>query len=241
MDRILSFGAGVQTTALAIMLYERKFQVDAVVFADTGAEKPETYNYLKSYTEPLLSAVNIPFITVKTTIPSEKGNLYDFLWSRKDLPSIRQRRCTDHFKIRPIRKLIGKNCIQLIGFSADEINRAEKAKDKEHKCFPLIDMGMKSNDSRDLISQFGWPVPLKSSCYFCIYQPFVEWNWLKNNHPDLFQKALDLEANYHSRTPQMRNSFGLLRGTPLWRVKDGLQPEMLVPGEMSCWEGYCSH
>lgn len=38
MDKILSFGGGLQTTALAIMLAERKYQVDAVVFSDTGAE-----------------------------------------------------------------------------------------------------------------------------------------------------------------------------------------------------------
>jgi hypothetical protein len=241
MDRILSFGAGVQTTAMAIMIAERKLEVDAVVFADTGAEKPETYNYMESYTKPLLNSVSVPFITVKTTVPSENGNLYDYFWERKSIQSIIHRRCTDHFKVRPMLKIIGKKCVQLIGFSASETSRADKTRFPEYKQFPLIEMGMCSNDSRDLITNYGWPVPLKSSCYFCIYQHYTEWNWLKNHHPELFQKALELEANYYSRRPDMRTVYGLLRGTPLWRIKDGLQPEMLAPGEYSCWEGHCGH
>lgn len=241
MDTILSFGAGVQTTALAILVAEGKVRADAVVFADTGAEKPETYWYMETYTKPLMAEGKVPFVTVRTTIPSEKGNLYDFLWSIKDIPNIRFRRCTDHFKIRPIRKLIGKNCLQLIGFSIDEVQRAKESRHPEHKAYPLIEMGMSVIDARRTISDFGWPLPLKSSCFFCIYQPWLEWNWLKNNHADLFQKAIDLEARYYERKPYMRNRFGLLRGTGLWRLKDGLQPEMLVPGEYACWEGYCSH
>lgn len=241
MDTILSFGAGLQTTALAILLSEKKLEVDAVVFADTGCEKPETYRYMNDYTKPLLSAANIPFYEVRTTIPSEKGNLYDFLWSTKDLPSVRYRECTKHFKIGPIHKLVGKHCIQLIGFALDESFRAERARDKEHRRFPLIELGMRSTDCRKVISDYGWPIPLKSSCYICVFQTYVEWNWLKSNHPDLFERALALEENFYSRKPLMRDRYGLLRGTGLWRIKNGLQPEMLVPGEYSCWEGYCSH
>ena len=125
----------------------------------------------------------------------------------------------------------------------DEIHRAEKAKsiDKEHKHFPLIEMGMFSNDSINYIARYGFPVPLKSACWFCIFQHVSEWNWLKNHHPDLFQKALDLEARYHERKPNMKKQYGLLSGTPLWRLKEGLQPEMMIPGLRSCDSGYCSH
>jgi hypothetical protein len=240
MDRVLSFGAGVQTTALAIMIAEHKLDVDAVVFADTGAEKPETYSYLEDYTKPLLRSVGVEFITVKSGI--EGGvNLYEYYLSHQNIPSVQYRRCTDLFKLRPIHKLIGKKCIQLIGFSADETGRAENAKNKKRKRFPLIEMGMHSADSRTLIQNYGWPIPLKSSCFVCMFQRFPEWNWLKNNHPELFQKALDLESTFHRRKPQMKNKMGLLSGTPLWRLKEGLQPEMLMPGEYACWEGYCAH
>lgn len=240
MDTILSFGAGTQTTALAIMVAERKLEVDAVVFADTGCEKPETYYYIETYIEPLLKSVSVPFVRVKTERPSDKGNIYDYYWGIQDIPTILFRRCTDHFKRRPIKKCVGKNTIQLIGFSSDEINRAEKALDKTLR-FPLIEHHMFSNDSIELIINYGFPVPLKSACWMCIFQPVVEWNWLKNHHPDLFQKALDLEARYHERKPNMKKQYGLLSGTPLWRLKEGLQPEMMIPGIKSCDSGYCSH
>ena len=43
IETIMSFGAGVQTTTLAILVAQGKVKCDAVVFADTKGEKPETY------------------------------------------------------------------------------------------------------------------------------------------------------------------------------------------------------
>jgi 3'-phosphoadenosine 5'-phosphosulfate sulfotransferase (PAPS reductase)/FAD synthetase len=69
--RILSFGGGVQTTALAILVAQGKVKADAVVFADTGAERPGTYDYMNSYTKPLLKESGVEFVTVrKVSIPS---------------------------------------------------------------------------------------------------------------------------------------------------------------------------
>ena len=75
MKRILSFGGGLQTTALAIMVAKGELEVDEVVFANTGAEKPETYWYMENYIKPILS---IPFVEVK----SHLGTLYDYCWRR---------------------------------------------------------------------------------------------------------------------------------------------------------------
>ena len=61
----LSFGAGVQTTAMLIMLAQGKIHADAVIFADTGAEHPETYDYIERYDKPLCEKMGIPFLTVR--------------------------------------------------------------------------------------------------------------------------------------------------------------------------------
>ena len=45
---VLSFGAGLNSTALLIMLVEKSYPLDEVIFADTGAEVPETYEHLKA-------------------------------------------------------------------------------------------------------------------------------------------------------------------------------------------------
>ncbi len=238
MDKILSFGGGLQTTALAIMLAERKFQVDAVVFSDTGAEKPETYFYIESYIKPLLASASIEFITVK----HHREPLYENCWRLQNIPSIKWRWCTDQWKVRPIHK-VSKKAVQLIGFSTDENYRAERQFKRVNveRRFPLIEMGISATDCRRLISDFGWPIPLKSSCFICVHQRLADWQWLKTNHRDLFDQALALEANMHKRKPHTRTRAGLLQGQPLWRFAEGQQIYLPLDAEYSCWSGYCSH
>ncbi|MEX1013576.1 MAG: phosphoadenosine phosphosulfate reductase, partial [Candidatus Paceibacterota bacterium] len=35
----------------------------------------------------------------------------------------------------------------------------------------------------------------RSGCYFCFYQRKIEWIWLYERHPDLFEKALEYEKD----------------------------------------------
>ncbi|MDD2437381.1 MAG: phosphoadenosine phosphosulfate reductase [Massilibacteroides sp.] len=35
----------------------------------------------------------------------------------------------------------------------------------------------------------------RSGCYFCFYQQKIEWIWLYEQHPDLFQKAMEFEKD----------------------------------------------
>lgn len=242
MIRVLSFGAGVQTTALAILVIQGKLKVDVVVFADTGVEKPETYWYMESYTKPEFEKAHVPFEVIRNDRPGYEATLYDYYWSRRDLPSVQWRRCTDHYKLRPMKRRYRKDVHMLIGFSIDEIERTNRPRTLwATESYPLIEMGLSASDCHFIINDFGWPIPLKSSCYICPFQPVIEWNWLKMNQPALFLKALALEEHYYERRPTKRNEFGLLRGTPLWKLRQGVQPEMLIPGEYSCWSGACGH
>src|SRR2546426_10503178 len=61
---ILSYGAGVNSTALMLFLIENKFPLDYVVFADTGNEMPETYAYIKKVKRDLKTK-KIPFKGVR--------------------------------------------------------------------------------------------------------------------------------------------------------------------------------
>lgn len=237
MEKILSFGGGLQTTALVILLSEGKLKVDAAVFADTGGEKPETYHYIENYIKPLLASCSVEFITVKPPEP-----LYNYCWRKQEIPSIRWRWCTDRFKIRPINK-IARNSLQYIGFSTDEARRANKkiSRIKTRREFPLIDMGISSTDCHRIISDFGWPRPVKSSCFFCCFGRMAEWNWLKSTHRDLFDKALDLEENWYKKRPGSRGRGGLLQGQSLKRIAEGEQIYLPFDAEYSCYSGYCGH
>ena len=52
--RIVSFGGGVQSTAMAILAAQGKIQVDAFVFCDTGFEQSIVFEFLENYTLPML-------------------------------------------------------------------------------------------------------------------------------------------------------------------------------------------
>lgn len=42
---VVAFGAGVDSTAMLLEMVAQGRRIDLVLFADTGAEKPETYAY----------------------------------------------------------------------------------------------------------------------------------------------------------------------------------------------------
>ena len=230
MKRILSLGGGLQTTAMVILAKQGKLQVDEAVFADTGAEKPETYWYMEHYIQPLMPV---------TILPVVNGGLKAYCEKYRIVPSVVNKWCTIKFKIKRLMEY-ADGAEQMIGFSTDEIRRSENPK-LAGKTFPLIEMGLSSADCHDIIKDFGWPIPLKSSCYFCPNQRWTEWNWLKIHHKDLFEDALRLENLLYERKPEYKERTGLFGGKPLWKYAKGEQYEFGFPEEYSCWSGYCSH
>ncbi len=235
MKRILSFGAGVQTTALAILVAQDKVLADGVVFADTGAEKPETYWYMENYTKPLLKEARRELITVRSELKSRQPDLYGFLWRHKDIPNPRgNRQCSVDFKRLPIRKAFPHDVI-MVGFSFDEQSRAKQ------DSYPLIEASLTGSDCIEIIRDYGWPIPCKSSCFFCPFQRPDEWQWLKRKHLDLFEKALALESRFYERKANMRNDMGLYGGRPLWHFAQGRQDLLFDLQENSCWDGACGH
>ena len=61
--------------------------------------------------------------------------------------------------------------------------------------YPLVEQKITREKCIELIKSKGYLIPQKSGCYFCMFTPKKKWIELKNNHPDLFQKTLDLEKN----------------------------------------------
>ncbi len=52
---ICSYGGGTNSTALLIECVKRGIRIDMILFADTGAEKPHTYSYVKYVSKWLVS------------------------------------------------------------------------------------------------------------------------------------------------------------------------------------------
>ncbi len=165
--RFLSFGAGVQTTALLLM-----DSYDEVIFADTGAEKQETYDYITKYVRPYCDLKEMPFTVVKA-----KRTLEEYCRASRNVPSIKYRWSTRDYKIRPMQRYIKnkyKNEMPVrcaIGISTDEIGRANTRNPKEwNKEYPLIEKRFTRKDCAKFILDKGFPLPEKSGCYFCPFQ-----------------------------------------------------------------------
>lgn len=139
--KIVSFGGGVQSTALAVLAAQGKIQVDAFVFCDTGFEQSIVFEFLEKYTKPMLKKAGIPFYTAKTEKYAGKLNgktafgnmlLPPFFHSAVDLAISRQPAyCssiwkTDVFKRFCNETFKAKSYDVLMGFSTDEKHRASR-------------------------------------------------------------------------------------------------------------------
>lgn len=213
---VLNLGAGVNSTALLLYLVENDMPLQEVVFADTGAEMIETYEYLPRI-EKFCSDLNIQFSTVKSPL----GSL-QFLCEREHIiPSRLSRWCTYKFKIRPIAEHLKPRGmhIQYFGISSEESHRANpKGRNANAiRKFPLVEKGIDRLGCIDIIKHQGWPIPVKSGCFFCPFQSLKGWHHLYLNDPKRYAEAEQLEKN-NSRYPNfifntrplssMKNRFG---------------------------------
>jgi len=193
--RVLSLGAGVNSTALLVLKAQGKVDFDLAIFADTGGEQPETYQYIEETIKPFCKKHNID---LRIVYRENSPLLYQDNMQKKIIPTTVWRSCSDHFKKRVIRSYLiqnygGEDIVTLIGFCKGEENRA-----KNNDCgsiSPLINMGIDREGCIKIIKEAGLPVPIKSGCFFCPYQPAKSWLNLLKNHPDLYEKAEVLEKN----------------------------------------------
>src|SRR3954466_7257577 len=62
---VVAYGLGVNSTAMLVEFVRRKIVPDLILFADTGGEKPETYQYLPVIERYLEGGKVPPGVTVR--------------------------------------------------------------------------------------------------------------------------------------------------------------------------------
>lgn len=206
----IAYGAGVGSTAL---LYLKKEDIRCgeieVVYSNHGQDLQETRDYLKT----IKNALDID-ITVLNA-----GNLYDYCWQRRLLPSIHWRWCTDKFKIRPMKKYVDGD-IPSIGITMDERKRAYDFRFNGKSRFPLLDKRITRNQALGMIDT---EKPCKSGCFFCPFQKKEAWITLYKEHKDLYEKAERLEER-----AQTRNSSIWLFKTGLRRLRVEIETQTML-------------
>lgn len=209
---ILSSGAGLNSTALLVLLINNNYPLDEVVFADTGGEVPETYRHLK-IVNSYLSKHGITLKIVK----SKNGTLYETCMRRRVTPSQVWRWSTRDYKITPIHahyRSLKVHVNQYLGISFEERNRMKEARVPYVKnIFPLVENKLTRNDCIEIICQadFDLPMPVRSGCFFCPFNSVSRWREIYDKHRDLYLKAMILEEN-SKHFPRQRLMKLTLRG-----------------------------
>lgn len=205
MPIMVSYGAGTNSTAMLVEMVSRGEHVDVIIFADTGGERPETYEYVELFSAWLVTH-GMPAITVVT-----KGGRIETLEANclrmKMLPSVAYgfKSCSQKYKIEPQEKFAnnwqpakdawtaGDKVIKCIGYDAGEPHRAKFDEDKKYRWrYPLIEWDMGRDECIASIRTAGLPLPGKSSCFFCPNSKIPEILALP---PELKLRAIEMEQN----------------------------------------------
>ena len=190
---ICGISGGKDSSALAVHLRHRVPDME-YFFCDTGAELPETYEYLTRLEVILGKPI--------TRLNATRGFDHWFEVFRGTLPSPQMRWCTKNMKIKPIEEWIGDEpAISYVAIRADEANRKGYISTKTNieTRFPFIDDGIDHDGVMRILDDAGIGLPdyyqwrTRSGCYFCFYQRKAEWIGLSEIHPELFDRAVAIE------------------------------------------------
>ena len=236
---ILSLSGGKDSTALAFFMKENMpdiFKKTELVFCDTEHELPEIYDYLNKV-EVFLGK---PITRIKPYVSFDQiHSIYGFL------PHPACRWCTVEMKTKPFRKHIydkfnaqGEGCVYLyIGIRADEAHRVKTATSTDNyinERFPFVDNNIGRSDVIKMLEDVGVGLPefynwkTRSGCYFCFYQSKKDWINLREQHPDLFKKAMGYE--FYGCEKIKKGSFSWIQNLPL---KELIKPENIEKIKMN--------
>lgn len=207
---IVSYGGGINSTAMLIECVNRKIPVDLILFADTGGEKPHTYEYVKTFSEWLQKHDYPEIITVRKAGNGE--TLEENCIRMNMLPSLAYgfKGCSQKYKIQPQDKFcnnyqpikdlwgVGQRVVKYIGYDADEPHRVKDyPSDKYIYRYPLVEWDMGRDECIQTIKDSDLCLPGKSACFFCPASRISEIKALKAQYPELAGRAIKMEENAH--------------------------------------------
>jgi len=253
--RVVSYGAGKNSTALLLGLAERQAPPDAILFADTGNEFPETYDHLARMQEWTREHLGIE-ITVVHRGYHRHSDLENECHNLSTLPSkaFGYSGCSVKWKRQPMDRWVrqwpraqeawaeGRLVHRLIGIHAGEQRRGKIPDDHRFTYrFPLIEWGWDEQACVEAIARHGLLVPRKSACFFCPSSTKREVLQLARERPELYARAVAIEDQARA-AGKLRVVQGLGRRFS-WRdlvesEDPGAFPEAAVEACVSCWDPY---
>lgn len=236
--RAVSFGGGVQSTAMLALIATGRLEADVLLFCNVGedSEHPATLRYVRDVAMPYAEEHGVELVELdrRWRKGASRGELYPTLLEHvvSDRRSVvipvympggapGTRYCTDYWKIRVVRHWLQDHGVTaaepatvLIGFSWDEVHRVKDVRDPlARREYPLIDRRLDREACARIIVEAGLPVPPKSSCWFCPFRGARGFAEMRREEPVLFAQAVELERDIISKRSDMGRDPAYLTGT----------------------------
>ncbi len=267
--RAISYGGGVQSTALLVLAAQRQIDYPLAVMANVGddSEHPATLDYVRTVAMPYAESNGIELHLLNR---QRRDGTTETLWGRlmregsRSLPiPVRMsngapgtRSCTADFKIAVTGKFLRNRgataehpATVAIGISLDEIRRANNRRTEPHErvVYPLVSLGddtglrLRRDDCARIITAAGLPVPPKSSCFFCPFHRPSTWQDMAREEPELFARSVELEDTLNRRREKLgKDPVYLTRfGRPLRTAIAGPDQQLLPLIGDNCDGGWC--
>lgn len=234
---VLNYGGGWQTTGMLVLIEHGKIErPDRIVIADTGREKSSTWRYLENNAQPRVRAMGMEIEIAPRNLSYVDiyGHNGDLLLPVFTATGKMSAFCSDEWKASVVNRYLHlvsmgytpgqikamphtevKECmkhripdrwVNWIGFAFDERKRV---KDKTNRRFPLIDLMLTKEDNRNIVRNSGWGLPTSSACWMCANMSNEEWRTIRDNDPDDFARACELDE-------EIRENDIFNGGTGVW-------------------------
>lgn len=202
---VVAYGGGKNSTALLVELQKRAIKPDLILFADTGGERPETYNTVQQVSAWCVAHDMPEIVTVRANGPTLEQDCI----TRHALPSIaygRNKTCSLRWKMQPQDSYLktwlhpDETYRKAIGYDVHEWHRMRTCEDPHVILwYPLVEWKITREQCEIICNQAGLPCE-KSSCFFCPSMKGWEITRLAKQHPELAERAIAMERNAELET-----------------------------------------
>jgi hypothetical protein len=260
--RTVSYGGGVQSTALLVLAAQRRIDYPLFVFANVGddSENPATLGYLRQIAMPYAEAHGIELVEVRRILRdgTERTLLQEIEGQDRSIPiparmgagGYGRKKCTERFKIAVVRRELRRRgatsdnpATVAIGISTDEIDRAGAGPGPDPRdptrlrAYPLLDLGISRQECRRIISGAELPVPPKSACVFCPLHDREAWRRIRRK-PDQWATAVHVDGVIRERSVRIgRGAMGLV--SPNVPLADAVDDQLSIFEGDGCDSGWC--
>lgn len=202
---ILSFSGGKDSTMTAVLMRRLGIPIDAAVFADTGLEFPEMYEFLDVVERKLeieITRVEAQrkfedqFYQVRSERSKRQGDIYGW-------PMTQGCWWNGQGKIQPITQYLKqyKDCVVYVGIGADESDRNGRIIiPSKNKRSLMYELGITGEMAKAELERIGLLNPLykifhRLGCYLCPQQRISELRKVRKFYPEQWEHMLEMDKD----------------------------------------------